>query len=48
MGALGPGLRRIAADIDLRLDRRWSRNMLLNKWLEFCAERGHSFASACT
>ena len=25
------------------LDRRWGRNMLLNKWLEYCAERGHSF-----
>lgn len=48
VGVLGPGLRRIAAGIDLSLDRRWSRNMLLNKWLEFCAERGHSFAAACT
>ncbi len=22
---------------------RWARNMLLNKWLEYCAERGHRF-----
>ncbi len=22
---------------------RWSRNMLLNKWLEYCVERGHRF-----
>lgn len=25
------------------LDRRWERNMLLNKWLEYCVERGHRF-----
>lgn len=24
----------------------WSRNVLLNKWLEYCAERGHRFAQA--
>ncbi|MBV6418615.1 MAG: hypothetical protein CMLOHMNK_03523 [Steroidobacteraceae bacterium] len=23
---------------------RWTRNMLLNKWLEYCVERGHRFA----
>lgn len=22
---------------------RWGRNMLLNKWLEYCVERGHRF-----
>ncbi len=22
---------------------RWARNMLLNKWLEYCVERGHRF-----
>ena len=27
------------------LDRRWARNMLLNKWLEYCTERGHRFGS---
>jgi uncharacterized protein YqiB (DUF1249 family) len=26
------------------LDRRWTRNMMLNKWLDYCAERGHRFA----
>lgn len=26
------------------LPRRWSRNMLLNKWLEYCIDRGHGFA----
>jgi uncharacterized protein YqiB (DUF1249 family) len=25
------------------LDQRWSQNMMLNKWLEYCAERGHRF-----
>ena len=28
-----------------QLGERWRRNMLLNKWLDYCAERGHSFAS---
>jgi len=31
---------------DRELDRRWARNLLLNKWLEYCAERGHRFALA--
>ena len=25
------------------LDRRWNRNQMVNKWLEYCLERGHSF-----
>ena len=25
------------------LDQRWARNMMLNKWLEYCSERGHHF-----
>jgi uncharacterized protein YqiB (DUF1249 family) len=25
------------------LDARWRRNMMLNKWLDYCAERGHRF-----
>ena len=33
-------LREAAADA---LGRRWARNMLLNKWLEYCADRGHRF-----
>ncbi|MFI4886313.1 MAG: DUF1249 domain-containing protein [Steroidobacterales bacterium] len=28
------------------LDQRWARNMMLNKWLEYCAERGHRFSTA--
>lgn len=26
------------------LDERWMRNQMLNKWLEYCTERGHRFA----
>jgi uncharacterized protein len=29
-------------------DGRWRDNMLLNKWLEYCAERGHRFAPDAT
>jgi len=25
------------------LHQRWRRNMMLNKWLEYCADRGHRF-----
>lgn len=28
------------------LDQRWSRNIMLNKWLEYCLERGHRFSLA--
>ena len=28
------------------LDQRWARNIMLNKWLEYCLERGHRFSSA--
>ena len=28
------------------LDQRWARNVMLNKWLEYCAERGHRFSPA--
>jgi uncharacterized protein len=26
------------------LHQRWARNMMLNKWLEYCVERGHRFS----
>jgi len=39
-----PQLRRLAASIPRENDRRWSCNMLLNKWLEYCAFTGHRFA----
>jgi uncharacterized protein YqiB (DUF1249 family) len=25
------------------LSRRWIRNCMLNKWLEYCADHGHRF-----
>jgi hypothetical protein len=28
------------------LERRWSRNTMLNKWLEYCADRGHLIGPA--
>ena len=27
------------------LGQRWARNMMLNKWLEYCRDRGHRFDS---
>jgi hypothetical protein len=39
--ALLPGGARRA---ERELRQRWTRNMMLNKWLEYCAERGHRFA----
>lgn len=27
------------------LSDRWLRNMMLNKWLDYCVERGHRFVS---
>lgn len=29
-----------------QLERRWARNNMLNKWLEYCADKGHRFAPA--
>jgi len=29
--------------IERELQQRWARNIMLNKWLEYCAERGHRF-----
>ena len=37
------GSRRGCAEREL--DQRWARNMMLNKWLEYCVERGHRFSS---
>ena len=28
-----------------QLGDRWLRNVMLNKWLDYCAERGHRFAA---
>jgi uncharacterized protein len=29
--------------VDRELEQRWSRNMMLNKWLEYCLGLGHRF-----
>ena len=29
---------------DLELARRWQRNMMLNKWLDYLLDRGHGFS----
>ena len=34
---------KLESGLKRELDQRWSRNMMLNKWLEYCAERGHHF-----
>jgi uncharacterized protein len=39
-----PRLRRLAAEVIPGRGERWSCNMLLNKWLEYCVESGHRFA----
>lgn len=40
-----PGLEAIRASITRPLGERWLRNVLLNKWLEYCVDRGHAFAA---
>jgi hypothetical protein len=41
-----PGLAGIQDGWPARLGDRWLRNMLLNKWLDYCADRGHRIAAA--
>lgn len=36
-------LQQFPTDAKSELKRRWQRNVLLNKWLEYCIERGHAF-----
>lgn len=36
-------LRRLRNGLERELDQRWARNTMLNKWLEYCVERGHRF-----
>lgn len=38
-------LRALCIVVPARLEPRWTANMLLNKWLEYCADRGHRFAA---
>jgi hypothetical protein len=39
-----PRLRQIVGDVARNHGQRWSCNMLLNKWLEYCVGNGHRFA----
>lgn len=36
----------VRAAIPAQLGERWLRNMLLNKWLDYCLDRGHGFVPA--
>ena len=36
-----PAIRRLTKEHRKELDRRWRRNMLLNKWLEYLKDQGH-------
>jgi hypothetical protein len=38
-------LRELALRHSLELGRRWRRNIMLNKWLDFLLDMGHSFGS---
>jgi uncharacterized protein YqiB (DUF1249 family) len=38
-----PQMAKWQSGLKRELDQRWTRNMMLNKWLEYCAERGHRF-----
>jgi uncharacterized protein len=33
----------LRTQLNSELDNRWRRNTMLNKWLEYCADRGHRF-----
>ncbi len=35
----------IKSDLYCQLGDRWLRNVMLNKWLDYCVERGHLFAT---
>lgn len=36
-------LRELARSHTVELDRRWQRNMMLNKWLDYLLDTGHRF-----
>ncbi|HSY04543.1 MAG TPA: DUF1249 domain-containing protein [Steroidobacteraceae bacterium] len=39
-----PRLGGVRLSRERELHQRWARNMMLNKWLEYCVERGHRFS----
>jgi hypothetical protein len=40
-----PVLKALRSRVERELDQRWARNLMLNKWLEYCVERGHRFSA---
>jgi uncharacterized protein YqiB (DUF1249 family) len=40
------GLSALRLQFGRELDRRWSRNMMLSKWLDYLLDRGHEFQPA--
>jgi hypothetical protein len=40
-----PLLKALRSRAERELDQRWARNVMLNKWLEYCVERGHRFCA---
>jgi uncharacterized protein YqiB (DUF1249 family) len=40
-----PVLKALRTRAERELDQRWARNVMLNKWLEYCVERGHRFST---
>jgi len=38
-----PRLAQLRSALNRELDQRWARNIMLNKWLEYCSEQGHHF-----
>jgi len=46
VGTTRAGLARVSTQLPRTADSRWSGNMLLNKWLEYCAGCGQGFACA--
>ena len=47
-GPTHPRLRKLVAEVAVDRGGRWSCNMLLNKWLEYCVGSGHRFAIPAT
>ena len=41
-----PVLQALRSHAERELDQRWARNVMLNKWLEYCVERGHRFSAS--
>jgi uncharacterized protein YqiB (DUF1249 family) len=40
-----PQLAGVHNALQRQFDQRWTLNMMLNKWLEYCLDRGHRFGS---